>query len=95
MMKWKLASRVLCEKKPKLIGKFSRVMVRPKLLYVTECGPIKISHVQKMHIAEMRMLRWMCNHTRITKIRNANIWDKVEVALWWTRGKQDWDGLDM
>ena len=58
--KWRLASRVLCDKKipPKLKGKFYRLVVRPSLLYGVECWPIKNAHVQKMHVVEMRMLRW-------------------------------------
>ncbi|KAG5632971.1 hypothetical protein H5410_004688 [Solanum commersonii] len=40
----------------------------------------KNSHVQKMHVVEMRMLRWMYGHTRNDKIRNKNIRDKVGVA---------------
>ena len=38
------------------------------------------AHVQKMHVAEMRMLRWMCGHTRSDKVRNETIWEKLEVA---------------
>ncbi|XP_015162155.1 uncharacterized protein [Solanum tuberosum] len=81
-MKWRLASGVLCDKKipPKLKGKFYRVVVRPSLLYGAECWPVKNSHVQKMHVAEMRMLRWMCGHTRSDKIRNEVIREKVGVA---------------
>ncbi|KAL3368566.1 hypothetical protein AABB24_009429, partial [Solanum stoloniferum] len=81
-MKWRLASGVLCDKKipPKLKGKFYRVVVRPALLYGAECWPVKNSHVQKMHVAEMRMLRWMCGHTRSDKIRNEVIREKVGVA---------------
>ncbi|KAG5610037.1 hypothetical protein H5410_021318 [Solanum commersonii] len=33
-----------------------------------------------MHVAEMRILRWMCGHTRSDKIRNEDIRDKVGVA---------------
>ncbi|KAG5572388.1 hypothetical protein H5410_062154 [Solanum commersonii] len=57
--KWRLASGILCDKKipPKLKGKFYRVVVRPALLYGVECWPVKNAHVQKMHVAEMRMLR--------------------------------------
>ncbi|KAG5632599.1 hypothetical protein H5410_004316 [Solanum commersonii] len=57
----RLASRVLCDKKipPRLKGKFYRVVVRPALLYGAECWPVKNAHVQKIHIAKMRMLRWI------------------------------------
>ncbi|KAG5619034.1 hypothetical protein H5410_018858 [Solanum commersonii] len=63
-----------------LKGKFYRVVVRPALLYGAECWPVKNAHVQKMHVAEMRMLRWMCGHTRSDKIRNEIIREKVGVA---------------
>ncbi|KAJ8557154.1 hypothetical protein K7X08_002779 [Anisodus acutangulus] len=33
-----------------------------------------------MKIAEMRMLRWMCGHTRRDRIRNDDIRDRMEVA---------------
>ncbi|KAG5597751.1 hypothetical protein H5410_038983 [Solanum commersonii] len=81
-MKWRNASGVLCDKKipPRLKGKFYRVVVRPALLYGAECWPVKNSHVQKMQVAEMRMLRWMCGHTRRDKIRNEVIREKVGVA---------------
>ncbi|KAG5581194.1 hypothetical protein H5410_051821 [Solanum commersonii] len=81
-MKWRLASGVLCDKKipPKLKGKFYRVVVRPALLYGAECWPVKNSHVRKMHVAKMRLLRWMCGHTRSDKIRNEVIREKVRVA---------------
>ncbi|WMV12452.1 hypothetical protein MTR67_005837 [Solanum verrucosum] len=81
-MKWRLASGVLCDKKipPRLKGKFYRVVVRPALLYGEECWPVKNLHVQKMHVAEMRMLRWMCGHTRSDKIKNEVVREKVGVA---------------
>ncbi|XP_070007264.1 uncharacterized protein [Nicotiana sylvestris] len=81
-MKWRLASGVLCDKKvpPLLKGKFYRAVVRPAMLYGTECWPVKNSHIQKMKVAEMRMLRWMCGHTRMDKIRNEDIREKVGVA---------------
>ncbi|KAG5615983.1 hypothetical protein H5410_015807 [Solanum commersonii] len=85
-MKWRLASGVLCDKKipTKLKGKFYRVVVRPTLLYGAECWPVKNAHVQKMHVAEMRMLRWMCGHTRSDKIRSEVIQERWEWPLWWT-----------
>ncbi|XP_075097382.1 uncharacterized protein LOC142174892 [Nicotiana tabacum] len=46
-----------------------------------------------MKVAEMRMLRWMCRHTRINRIRNEDIQAKVGVAPWRTKcGKGDLDG---
>ncbi|KAM3205400.1 hypothetical protein P3L10_028810 [Capsicum annuum] len=81
-MKWKLASGVLCDKKvpPKLKGKFYRVVVRPALLYGAECWPVKNSHTQRMKVAEMRMLRWMCGLTRRDRARNETIREKVGVT---------------
>lgn len=45
------------------------------------CWLIKNSYVQKMHVVEMRMLRWMCGHSRSDKIRNVVIREKVRVAF--------------
>ncbi|RXH90648.1 hypothetical protein DVH24_035412 [Malus domestica] len=50
------------------------------MLYSTECWAMKYQHVHKMVVAEMRMLRWMCGHTRKDKIRNKDIRGKVEVV---------------
>jgi len=74
-MKWRLASRVLCDKKvlQKLKDKFYRVVVRPTMLYRAECWPIKNFHVQKMKVVEMRILQWMCGNTGRDRIRNENI----------------------
>ncbi|XP_047260363.1 uncharacterized protein LOC124893397, partial [Capsicum annuum] len=49
-LKWRLASKILRDKKvsPKLKGKFYRVTVRPAMLYRTECWPVKNSPVQKL-----------------------------------------------
>ena len=55
-------------------------MVRPSLLYGAECWPIKKAHVQKMLVAEMRMLRWMCGQSRSDKVRNELFREKLEVA---------------
>ncbi|KAF3624894.1 putative TIP41-like protein-like isoform X2 [Capsicum annuum] len=60
--------------------KFRRVVVRPAMLYGAECWPVKNSHIQKLKMAEMRMLRWMCGLTRLDKVRNEIIWEKVGVV---------------
>ncbi|KAM1252567.1 hypothetical protein ACFX13_041395 [Malus domestica] len=78
-MKWKSASGVLCDRRRplKLKGKFYRTAIRPAMLYGIECWAVKHQHVG---VVEMRMLRWMCGHTRNDKIRNEDIRGKVGVA---------------
>ncbi|KAF3638603.1 ATP-dependent 6-phosphofructokinase 4, chloroplastic [Capsicum annuum] len=81
-LKCRLALRVLCDKKvsPKLKGKFYKVTVRSTMLYGVECWPVKNSHIQKLKVAERRMFRWMCGHTRKDKVRNEIFRGKVGVA---------------
>jgi hypothetical protein len=49
-------------------------------MYDAECWAIKGQHIQKMSVAEIRMLRWICDHTRKERIRNDDIRDKLGVA---------------
>ncbi|KAL6557565.1 hypothetical protein OROMI_017915 [Orobanche minor] len=81
-LKWKSATGVLCDPDMphRLKGKFYRTAIRPALLYGTECWAVKQCHVQKMNVAEMRMLRWMCGHTKKDRLRNEMIREKVIVA---------------
>ncbi|KAL6498008.1 hypothetical protein OROGR_028405 [Orobanche gracilis] len=81
-LKWKSATGVLCDPDMphRLKGKFYRTTIRPALLYGTECWAVKQCHVQKMNVAEMRMLRWMCGHTKKYRLRNEVIREKVRVA---------------
>ncbi|KAL6501656.1 hypothetical protein OROGR_026789 [Orobanche gracilis] len=81
-LKWKSATGVLCDPDMphRLNGKFYRTTIRPALLYGTECWVVKQCHVQKMNVAEMRMLRWMCGHTKKDRLRNEVIREKVRVA---------------
>ncbi|KAM1263569.1 hypothetical protein ACFX2G_029171 [Malus domestica] len=74
-MKCKSASGVLCDRRRplKLKGKFHRTTIRPMMLYGTECWTVKHQHVHKMGVAEMRMLRGMCGHTRKDKIGHEDI----------------------
>jgi len=80
--KWKNAPGILGDRRIplRLKGKVYRMIVRPALLYGVECWPIKKLQVQRMKVAEMRMIRWMCGHTRLDKIRNEVIRSKIGVA---------------
>ncbi|KAF3656602.1 putative armadillo repeat-containing kinesin-like protein 2-like isoform X1 [Capsicum annuum] len=72
----------MCDKKVslKLKGKFYKVVVRPAMVYGAERWLVKNSHIQKLKVAEMRMLRWMCGHTKKDRVRNEIIREKVGVA---------------
>jgi len=46
-----------------------------------EYWPIKKGQVQRMRFAEMRMICWICGHTRLDRISNEAIRGKIEVAF--------------
>lgn len=50
------------------------------LLYGVKCSSVKNSHIKKMYVVKMRMLRWMRGHTKRKKIRNEVSQEKVGVA---------------
>jgi hypothetical protein len=80
-VKWRQASGVLCDKVPnKLKGKFYRTAIRPAMMYGAECWTTKEQHVQKISVAEMRMLCWICGHRRKDRIENDDIRHKLGVA---------------
>ncbi|KAG2610349.1 hypothetical protein PVAP13_4KG186333 [Panicum virgatum] len=64
----------------KLKDKFYRTAIRPAMLYGAECWPTKRRHVQQLSVAEMRMLRWFCGHTRRDRVRNEVIRERVRVT---------------
>ena len=64
----------------KLKGKFYKVVVRPALMYGSECWPITKAQEQKMKVAEMRMLRWICGLTLLNRITNEIIRSKVGLS---------------
>ena len=50
------------------------------MLYRTECWPVKKTFEHKMKVTEMRMLRWMCDHTMADRIRNQKFREKLEIV---------------
>ena len=78
--KWCKTSGVLCDKRvpQKLKDKFYRTAIRLAMLY----GMLAYEkiHVQQISVAEMRMLRWICGHTRRDRVRNDDIRDRLGVT---------------
>jgi hypothetical protein len=50
------------------------------MLYGAECWPTKRRHVQQLSVAEMRVLRWICDNTRRDQVWNDDIHVRLEVA---------------
>ena len=65
-------SGVLCDRrmKVKIKGKVDKATSN---VYGAETWAVKKVHDKKMEVAEMKMLRWMCDVTRLDKIRNEKI----------------------
>ena len=36
--------------------------------------------MQQLSVTEMGMLRWICGHTRMDRVRNDDIWDRLGIA---------------
>jgi hypothetical protein len=64
----------------KLKGKFYRTTIRPAMLYGAECWPTKRRHIQQLSVVEIRILCWICGHTRLDRVRNDDIRDRLGVA---------------
>jgi hypothetical protein len=50
------------------------------MLYRAERWPTKRRHIQQLSVAEMCMLHWICGHTRLDRVRNDVIRDRLGVA---------------
>jgi hypothetical protein len=50
------------------------------MLYGAECWPIKRWHIQQLSVAEIHILRWIYGHTRLDRVRNDDIRDRIGVA---------------
>ncbi|XP_063629446.1 uncharacterized protein LOC134800816 [Cydia splendana] len=74
-LKWRSLSGVLCDTRMpiKLKGQVYKQAVRPALIYGSECWPMRKEDEQRIHVTEMKMLRWAGGVTRLDRIRNEYI----------------------
>ena len=61
-------------------GKVYITVVRPALIYGADTWALKNAQENKLQVAEMRMLRWMCGVTKLDKIRNERIRGTTQVG---------------
>ena len=81
-MKWRELTGVLCDKRMPvhIKGKVYKAAVRPAMLYGAECWPLKKYQEEKLHTAEMRMLRWAGGVSRLDHIKNIHVRGSFRVA---------------
>ncbi|EYC36369.1 hypothetical protein Y032_0903g2962 [Ancylostoma ceylanicum] len=81
-MKWRTTTGILCDKKMpiRLKSKVYRTVVRPVVLYGTECWTATKVTKQVLHTMEMRMLRWSMGVTLKDKVSNEMVRSTFGVA---------------
>ena len=81
-MKWKQLTGVLCDKKVpiKLKDKVYKTVIKPTMTYGAECWAVRKKDENRLHVAEMRMLRWIRGKTRKDHVRNQIIQEDAKVC---------------
>ena len=73
---------VLCDKKVpiKLKDKVYKTVIKPTMTYGAECWAVRKKDENRLHVAEMRMLRWIRGKTRKDHVRNQIIQEDAKVC---------------
>lgn len=71
MVEWRSTVGVICDKRifTRVKGKIY-ITVRITILCESECWVSKVKSIHNISVPELRMLRWMCSHTRLDKLKN-------------------------
>ena len=48
-------------------------------MYGSECWELRVNDEKAMSVAEMKILRWSCGHTKLDRIKNEVILDKLKI----------------
>ena len=81
-MKWKQLTGVLCDKKVpiKMKDKMYKTVIKPTIIYGAESWAVRKKYETRLHVAEMRMLRWIRGKTRKDHVRNQIIQEDAKVC---------------
>ena len=73
--RWRDLSGVIYDKKVpmKLKSKLYKTVVRPAMVYGSECWAMRKQEEQRLHTTEMKILRWSQGKTRKDRIKNETI----------------------
>ena len=79
---WRKITGVLCDKRvpEKVKGKMYKTIVQPAMLYGMEAVAMTKSQERKMEVAEMKMLRFPLGVTRVNRLRNEEIRERLGVT---------------
>ena len=82
-MNWRKMSGVLCDRKlsAKVKGKMYKSFVRPTILYGMETVAVTERQMEKMKVAELKMVRWALGATRKDKGRNEYVRGTAKIAM--------------
>ena len=64
----------------KLKSKLYKTVVRPAMVYGSECWALRKQEEQRLHTTEMKMLRWSQEKTRKDRIKNETIRGNAKVT---------------
>ena len=80
--RWRDLSGVIYDKKVpvKLTSKLYKTVVRPAMVYGSECWALSKQEEQRLHTTEMKMLRWSQGKTRRDRIKNETIRGNAKVT---------------
>uniref|UniRef100_A0A914X791 Reverse transcriptase domain-containing protein n=1 Tax=Plectus sambesii TaxID=2011161 RepID=A0A914X791_9BILA len=80
--KWRQVTGVLCDRQmPTTIkGKIYKTVIRPVVMYGSECWAATATHEQALHAMEMKMLRWPLELTLLDHVMNVNVRQQMGVA---------------